>query len=74
MMRRFWLGLGMAGAMGGALASGFAMAQRAPESLLPPGFDNPTPTPPPPPTPAPLPTAAPVAPAPGVAPPGTPPV
>ncbi|MEL6486847.1 MAG: hypothetical protein AAFQ13_06855 [Pseudomonadota bacterium] len=71
-MRHVWLGLGMAGAFAGALASGFAMAQRAPESLLPPGFDNPTPTPTPP--PAPLPTAAPVAPAPGVAPPAAPPV
>ena len=34
-----------------ATASGWALAQRAPESLLPPGFDNPTP--------APTPTAAP---------------
>ncbi|MEP0390783.1 MAG: hypothetical protein ABJ205_06540 [Erythrobacter sp.] len=54
--------LAIAGALGGALASGLATAQDAPESLLPPGFDDPAPAP----TPAPQPTAAPpVAPAPG---------
>lgn len=55
-----WIGLGLAGALGGAVISGFAIAQEAPESLLPPGFDNPTPAPTPPPASAPLPTAAPV--------------
>lgn len=47
--------LAIAGALGGALASGLAIAQDAPESLLPPGFDDPAPAP----TPAPQPTAAP---------------
>ncbi len=54
-----------------ALCSTFVMAQDAPESLLPPGFDEPTPTP----APAPAPSAAP-APAPtrstGTAAPSTP--
>lgn len=46
---------------GAALAtvSGWALAQRAPESLLPPGFDNPTPPPAPAPAPARAPAAAP---------------
>lgn len=62
---RHWIagvaGLAVAGALAGALASGLATAQDAPESLLPPGFDDPAPTP----TPVPQPTAAPpVAPAP----------
>lgn len=75
MTRHLWLSIGVAGALGGALASGFVTAQRSPESLLPPGFDDPEPTPPPPAAPTPLPTAAPVAPAvpaaPGTAPPVT---
>jgi len=73
MMRRAGLVAGVAAiALGGALAAGFssglASAQQAPESLLPPGFDDPAPTP----TPAPRPTAAPpTAPAaPGAAPAG----
>lgn len=60
-------GLAVAGALVGVLASGLATAQDAPESLLPPGFDDPAPAP----TPAPQPTAAPPVappPAPGTAP------
>ncbi|MGB3470921.1 MAG: hypothetical protein WBA51_08890 [Erythrobacter sp.] len=67
MKRGNWLTIGVAGAFGGALISGFAIAQDAPESLLPPGFDDPAPAPTPPPAPTPLPTAAPVT-APPVAP------
>ncbi|MEL7444904.1 MAG: hypothetical protein AAGK02_03725 [Pseudomonadota bacterium] len=48
-----------------ALVASIAVAQEAPESLLPPGFGQPTPTPAP--TPAPTPTSAP-----SVAPPVTP--
>lgn len=44
-----------------ALCASLAVAQDAPESLLPPGFDNPAPTP----SPTPTPTAAPVPAAPG---------
>jgi hypothetical protein len=47
------LALGLAGALGGAGLSGFAAAQGKPESLLPPGFDDPAPTPTPRPAPAP---------------------
>ncbi|KEO91202.1 hypothetical protein EH31_00625 [Erythrobacter longus] len=47
--------IAIAGALGGALASGLATAQDAPESLLPPGFDDPAPAP----TPAPQSTSAP---------------
>jgi len=43
------------GAAALALLSGFAMAQSAPESILPPGFDEPAPTP----TPAPRPSGPP---------------
>jgi len=60
-------GLAVAGALAGAMASGFATAQDAPESLLPPGFDDPAPTP----TPVTEPTAAPQvapSPAPGISP------
>jgi hypothetical protein len=60
-------GLAFAGALAGALASGLATAQDAPESLLPPGFDDPLPTPTPVPQPTVAPPVAPV-PAPGTAP------
>lgn len=40
-----------------ALSSTFVLAQSAPESLLPPGFDDPAPAPTPSPTPTPRPTA-----------------
>lgn len=40
-----------------ALSSTFVLAQSAPESLLPPGFDNPAPTPTPTPTPRPTATS-----------------
>ncbi|MET4131227.1 hypothetical protein ABIE62_000335 [Porphyrobacter sp. MBR-155] len=50
------LALGLAGAIGGAGLAGFAAAQQRPESILPPGFDDPTPAPPPRPAPAPTPT------------------
>ncbi|QFT77654.1 hypothetical protein [Erythrobacter sp. THAF29] len=73
MMRSFWMAsaaaLGLAGAAGGMFAGGFASAQDAPESLLPPGFDDPAPAPTP--TPTSRPTAAPLPTAPG-APPATP--
>ncbi|MEP3051369.1 MAG: hypothetical protein ABJP48_00120 [Erythrobacter sp.] len=49
---KWFLAAGMA-AMTGVLAASYAGAQDAPESLLPPGFDNPRPTPTPAPTPAP---------------------
>ncbi|MDT8280986.1 MAG: hypothetical protein RQ806_10630, partial [Erythrobacter sp.] len=50
------LALGLAGAISGAGLAGFAAAQQRPESILPPGFDDPTPAPPPRPAPAPTPT------------------
>jgi len=58
-------------ASAGAIVGGLAIAQGAPESLLPPGFDDPAPAPSPTPAPAsPSPSAPPVpAPAPAVAPP-----
>lgn len=49
------LALGLAGALGGAGLAGLASAQQKPESILPPGFDDPVPAP----TPAPAPTAVP---------------
>lgn len=49
--------LALAGAAGGALTVALAAAQDRPTSLLPPGFDDPTPTPSP--TPTPRPSAAP---------------
>lgn len=59
------LALGLAGALGGASLAGLAGAQGKPESLLPPGFDDPAPPPRPTPTPAPGPGAAPVTAPPG---------
>jgi hypothetical protein len=47
--------IGLAGALGGAGLAGLAGAQSKPESLLPPGFDDPLPTPTPRPGPAPVP-------------------
>lgn len=58
------LALAVAGALGGAGMAGFAAAQGKPESLLPPGFDDPAPAPSPRPSPVPAP-----APGPGTAPP-----
>ncbi len=55
--------LGLTGAVGGILASASTNAQSAPESLLPPGFDDPAPAPIP--TPRPAQTAAPRPAAPG---------
>ena len=52
--------LGVLGAVGGTFAIGFASAQDAPESLLPPGFDDPAPAPTPSPAPPPPPVAPPV--------------
>lgn len=37
--------LGLLGALGGAGLAGFAAAQQKPESILPPGFDDPAPAP-----------------------------
>lgn len=53
------IALGIAGALGGAGLAGFAAAQQKPESILPPGFDDPAP----PPRPAPAPSSAPARPA-----------
>jgi hypothetical protein len=61
------LALGLGGALGGAGLAGLASAQGKPESILPPGFDDPAPAPTPTPRPVPAPTAAPAAqPRPGV--------
>lgn len=54
------LALGLAGALGGAGSAGFAGAQSKPESLLPPGFDDPV-TPAPRPSPTGRPAQAPAA-------------
>ncbi len=61
--------LGLAGALGGAGLAGFAFAQSKPESLLPPGFDDPAPAPSPRPgqTPAPGTPGSPPTAAPGAA-------
>ncbi len=48
--------LGLAGALGGAGIAGMASAQGKPESILPPGFDDPAPTPTQRPAPSPAPT------------------
>ena len=58
MRRRFGLtatmvAIGLVGALGGAGLAGLAGAQGKPESLLPPGFDDPVPAPTPRPTQAP---------------------
>lgn len=53
------LALGLGGALGGAGLAGFASAQGKPESILPPGFDDPAPAPTPAPRPAPAPSGAP---------------
>lgn len=55
------IGLLAGGALGLALVSGLALAQSGPESLLPPGFEDPKPKPTS--TPSPRPSAAPSAPA-----------
>lgn len=57
------LALAVAGALGGAGLAGLASAQGKPESLLPPGFDDPTPAPTPAPAPSPSPGSAAAAPA-----------
>lgn len=49
------LAIGIAGALGAAGLTGLALAQGKPESLLPPGFDDPAPAPSPRQTPAPRP-------------------
>ena len=53
------LAIGMAGALGAAGLAGLAMAQGKPESLLPPGFDDPAPAPSPRQTPGPRPAQVP---------------
>lgn len=58
--------LGIAGALGGAGLASFAGAQSRPESLLPPGFDEPAPAPSPAPRQTPTPSTTP-APRPGPA-------
>jgi hypothetical protein len=71
------LAIALAGVLGGAGLAGLAVAQGKPESLLPPGFDDPAPAPSPRPSPAPstAPGTAPPAGQPGAAPlPGGPPV
>ena len=62
------LALGVAGALGGAGLAGLAGAQGKPESILPPGFDDPAPRPSPSPSPAPqtVPAQPGAAPLPGV--------
>ncbi len=55
--------LALTGAIVGGLWTGLATAQDAPESLLPPGFDDPAPTPTPTPRPTVAPPVAPAAPA-----------
>jgi hypothetical protein len=60
------LAIAAAGVLGGAGLAGLAFAQGKPESLLPPGFDDPAPAPTPRPSPAPSPRPG-QAPAPGSA-------
>ena len=72
----------MGGTLAGLLSSGSLTAQEAPESILPPGFDDPAPAPTPAPAPAPTsappPPTSPDTPGPGVVPgttlPGTAPI
>jgi len=52
-------GIALACAASGLFAAGGLIAQDAPESILPPGFDDPAPTPTPTPTPTPEPAPAP---------------
>jgi hypothetical protein len=61
------LAIGVAGALGAAGFAGIAAAQRKPESLLPPDFDDPAPAPTPRQSPVPTPR-----PNPGTVPPGSP--
>ncbi|MFU7529644.1 hypothetical protein [Qipengyuania sp. ASV99] len=72
--RSYWIGgaaaLALVGAGAGGTIGTLATAQNAPESLLPPGFDDPAPAPTPTPRPSALPTAAPAGPASGPAPQG----
>jgi hypothetical protein len=58
-------GLGLAGAMAAFLAAGGLTAQEAPQSILPPGFDDPAPAPTPAPAPRPNPAQGPSAPSSG---------
>jgi hypothetical protein len=51
------IAIALAGALGGAGLAGLALAQGKPESLLPPGFDDPAPAPPTRPGPSPAPAA-----------------
>ncbi len=87
MQRLHWFAtvaaVGLIGVTAGVLSSGPLTAQEAPESILPPGFDDPAPAPTPTPAPVPTPTAVappstPGAPAPSVSPgttlPGTAPI
>ncbi|MBA4045232.1 MAG: hypothetical protein C0471_12550 [Erythrobacter sp.] len=62
------LALGMAGALGGAALSSLASAQQKPESILPPGFDDPAPPPRPAPAPAPSAPGSPPASGPAISP------
>ncbi len=62
------LAIALAGVLGGAGLAGFAAAQGKPESLLPPGFDDPAPAPTPRPSPAPSPQTGTVPPPPAAQP------
>lgn len=64
------LALALAGILGGAGLASLALAQAAPESILPPGFDDPAPTPSPSPSPTRRPSPGAAAPAPGPVQPG----
>jgi hypothetical protein len=62
------LALGLAGTFGGAALSSLASAQQKPESILPPGFDDPAPPPRPAPAPAPSAPGSPPASGPAISP------